>query len=360
MKTYYLLLLLSSLYSFQSFAQPDSHLVAHYSFRNGELNNVSDPFEEVLAYDMPKEVPGVRGDALRFRGDDGPLIFTGRTNQALRGRRNFSLSFWFRSDDLRHTRSLMGKRRLCKGIRMFDIRVSDRMSIELYERERPYVRCNVSAMIPDHRWHHYVYVRFGNEVQLYADGRLADKNQSAKSIFIDDAADFAINNSPCIGRDGTARLKGSLDELKVFDTAITSADVRALYAEIRQPPVGNPHKEGSRKKGGTDRRMAKIFGTYSNLGEPQATLELRPKSFRLNIFKPIAYPEYELLVVSGVYKIAGGQILLNGRDLSLHRTASSTRPDRQLAYENGTIVGELYDEVVIDLYAFETRLKLKK
>jgi len=40
---------------------------------------------------------------------------------------------------------------------------------------------------------------------------------------------LSFANSPCVGTDGVRRFKGILDELRVYNRALTTVEVRLLY-----------------------------------------------------------------------------------------------------------------------------------
>ena len=114
----------------------------------------------------------------------------------------------------------MSKRNYCDGRRMFDIRLSERsIKADLSERSNVRYRKNVRTLINDTDWHHYVYVRRGNSVQLFVDGILEDMEQIRRIVPIDDSAYFTINGSPCRGRNRMQNLRGAIDELKIFNIA---------------------------------------------------------------------------------------------------------------------------------------------
>ena len=339
------LLFLITLLPGLTLAQTHPKLVAHYAFDEGNATDYVGKGGNGIIYGVPKFIPGVVGQAIYFDGGDHRIIFPGRINRYLRSTRDFSISFFFRSTDLRNIASLMSKRHVCKGVNMFDIRVGKNLGVELYEREYPRIRTNVGTAIQDGQWHHYVYVRKANRVWLYKDGVLVDKKRGLYVIGISDLTDFAINNSPCKGVDGTANLAGALDELKIYKKALSPKEVQRL---LPRPPASS-----RLQKGRLDPRMKAIFGQYfDRTTEQPSQLELKAQNFQLTISEPVEYNYQQQIILRGKYRIKGGKLHLEGKELIVG--------EKKLPYRGPEIVGDIYGEIVIDLVAFETRLKFRK
>ncbi|MEM6964083.1 MAG: LamG domain-containing protein [Bacteroidota bacterium] len=356
--------------------QFEKYLVGYYPFENGKARDYATRGGEGRIYGNLQTVNGVVGEALRFDGGNHNIVFEGNVNRYLRGTRDFTISFYFKSDDLRQRSSLMGKRARCDGRSMFDLRFSTgKLRAELYERTRPRIRNNISTLVEDTEWHHYAYVRRGNTTRIYVDGLMVDKRQIPHIIPINDAAYFAINASPCKGRDGTGNLRGTIDELKIFKVALSGRDVNVLFrattstsqdsyrgnqrrgSREAQPQARQRGLNGRRRPNSSvrrDPRLNAIFGKYQDR-DSQSELVLDPRRFVLTIKNPEGYRAKEL-IYTGNYKIEGGELVLLRGEVALISRSGAT--DQKVAYDQ-KIIGELYQDGV-DLYIFETRMKLKK
>ncbi|GIW62073.1 MAG: hypothetical protein KatS3mg089_0925 [Patescibacteria group bacterium] len=99
-----------------------------------------------------------------------------------------------------------------------------------------------SAVINDGNWHHVcgVYDR-DTSLNAYTDGQLTSSNTSFSSAVnydISNASNFAIGNG------SPGYLSGQLDEIQVFNYALTANQVKSLYNQgsaIRfAPATGTP------------------------------------------------------------------------------------------------------------------------
>jgi len=363
---------LFSLLSISLFAQP-GNLIAHYPFDNGIAVDLTQIGGDGTIQGNPIIAPGVIGDALYFDGGNHSITFSGPINNHLKAARDFTISFMFKSDDPeKMSRSIMGKRHICKGVNMFDIRASRKISMEVYETERPRVSCNVGTRVDDLKWHHYVFIKKKNTTRLYKDGTLVDQRKINYVIGISDLVDFKINGTPCKGVDGTRNMKGYIDELRIFDDEISPFAIEKLFENYKrkwdrkrqgyaeQSPRSNDHESIQEKNyGQVDPRMNQIFGSYA---DENSLLLIEQKTFQLKINKPEEYKQYDQAILSGKYKIEGGRLTLIPlkTTLTLNNGDGSVKQAKEIDYQGDTISGDIYDQVIIDLYALETRLKFRK
>ena len=351
-------------------AQITEGLVAYYPFENGKAKDVTHRGGNGNIFGRMEIVNGVRGEAFYFNGRDNNIIFQGRVNRYLRGKRDFTISFYFRTDAVTRDASILSKRARCDNNDFFDIRAKDGfVKAEFRERGRYIAKNTARVSISNKQWHHYVLVRRGNTLRLFVDGLLENISRVPRIIPVDDRAYFSINGSPCRGRDGTRNLRGSIDELKVFNRALGEQEVNILFREnLPTPPRyrdsrRSPEFQIDRRKSQTSRnlegrngdsRMNAIFGEYSDR-EANSKLILNQKEFTLIIKDAKSYG-WDELVYKGKYKIEAGSLyLLDGK---IELSNRSPRNEKKVDFKE-TVIGELYQDG-IDLYAFETRMKLKK
>ena len=351
-------------------AQITEGLVAYYPFESGEAKDVTRRGGNGDVFGRLEIVDGVRGNAFYFNGRDNNIIFQGRVNRYLRGKRDFTISFYFRTDAVNRDASILSKRARCDANDFFDIRAKDGfVKAEFREQGRYIAKNTAKVFISNKQWHHYVLVRRGNTLRLFVDGVLEEISRVPRIIPIDGRAYFSINGSPCRGRDGTRNLRGSIDELKVFNRALGEQEVNFLFSEnlprprrYRDSRSSSEYRIDRRKnqiprnleRRNGDSRMNAIFGEYSDK-EAKSKLILNQKEFTLIIKDATAYG-WDELVYSGKYKIEAGSLyLLSGK---IELSNRSPRNEKNVDFKE-TIIGELY-EGGIDLYAFETRMKLKQ
>jgi hypothetical protein len=77
----------------------------------------------------------------------------------------------------------------------------------------------------DNTWHHVTLVKNGNTVTIYADGQ-AENTHTINVVTQDNTLPLLIGFNPGEGVQGF--WKGLLDELKIFDRALTPAEIAAL------------------------------------------------------------------------------------------------------------------------------------
>ncbi len=358
MKTIYIYLFSQFLLCTFASAQVEEGLLAHFSFDEELLRSDKRFFSPVNTKGDIHLMPGVVNNALVFDGSNQELTMPGTINDYLSEYQRFSLSFYFRADDLSQTQSLMGKRHRCNYEKIFDIQVGDELRVYLFGKPQVEKGIIIRAAIPDQQWHHYVFVREINGGRLYVDGRLVDYQMIPYDIPIRDRSPFGISNSPCQEERGWGNLKGGLDELKLYDGALNEDDIWWLYRALRhKQQQANATETSAPAKPKKDSRINQIFGNYQNsYPDVKSQLVLEPKHFTLIIQNPEQYKGVDQLTFSGNYKIKAGQLYLLGNELTL----SGPNGQKQETYTGPQIIGEIYGEVNIDLNAFDLRMKLEK
>ncbi|GEM_PF-553954 len=91
------------------------------------------------------------------------------------------------------------------------------------------------ALFFKHRWYHIVAVRNGTSQEIYVDGQL-DSRRSCMSNPIDFAGGYDDNEVnmgryTALGREPGGHFGGALDEVMIFDVALSAAQIRELYEQ---------------------------------------------------------------------------------------------------------------------------------
>lgn len=90
------------------------------------------------------------------------------------------------------------------------------------DTERPEIP---ETMLDTGRWMHVVGVYNGDEAMLYLDGQLIDYHENT-------ALDYLLGGQQArLGENGGDYFEGAMDEMKVYNRALSPAEVRALYAQ---------------------------------------------------------------------------------------------------------------------------------
>ena len=207
----------------------DQGLVAYYAFEdNAEDSGPSGHDGTVVG--APNYVAGVRGRAMTFDGVDDSVTFPGIPNAAFAG--NFSIS-WFMRVPAHAKYAVLSKRGSCNLTNAFDIRTTD----ETPSRTRfsavygaGFTDAFGRALTPG-QWTHVAVVRDGGTVRVYTDGVAGTANTTASMNLSAVTAPFGISITPCITfGDGTLRFAGQIDELRLYDRALSAGDVDTLSA----------------------------------------------------------------------------------------------------------------------------------
>lgn len=372
---YFLLLLFGATLN----AQFEEDVLAHYPFVKGRLLNEMDFFGNAEPVGQgPKTIPGVLNEAIQFNGQQAEIFFDRTISTFIGGSQEFTLSFYYRADDLSNQQTLMGKQTTCDGHSQFAIHVGKNISIQLIELDGGRHNCSVSAPIPDYQWHHYVYVRERFASALYIDGRLVKANRSNYHVYIDEYAPFGFNTKSCTTKDRPSPLLGALDEFTIYRKALRLESVEWLYHNVIRKEMGRvPHRPNPRATPPAPSKiplpsspsiakpkiqadgLSKILGAFRSVDETnESQLTLDAKSFTLIVDKPGAYPEAQQLTFRGKYRIKGGLLYLHTGELALKGDQLNRSP---FPFSGEAIIGEIYGEkVTIDLFAFDNRLKLQK
>jgi hyaluronate lyase len=130
----------------------------------------------------------------------------------------------------------------------------EKFAMDIYGTYRFYVRNAVGASIllgpvgtVDGNWHQVVGIYNGintnNGLQLYVDGQLAASNKAPASL-LSNTHVISLGSRENTSTSGyTLPLYGALDEVRIYNRALTAADVQQLYQAAVQPAVIVPASE---------------------------------------------------------------------------------------------------------------------
>ncbi len=205
---------------------PSKELVAYYKF-DDDANDHSGLGNHGIINGDPEFVTGVKGNALRFDGD-GDFVEVANHESLNFGKKDFSYSLWFKVDDFDDTydRFLLSQREYDNG---YDISLSWTGSIKInfvnydtWDYVSPYPKTKI---IPElDKWYHLAVIRKNGLVDVYVDGI----KEATKE------ADFSVDSDKPlnIGNDvGSSYyfFKGLIDEVKIYNSALTSSQVKKEY-----------------------------------------------------------------------------------------------------------------------------------
>jgi len=240
---YWWVLLILSVAVLRPVAQPTFGLVAYYSFdddadsilvdKTGNFAN--NGFSNSLFRDC-----GVAGDAIRFNGNDHFAAFSSAPVKNIFGTEDFSISFYFKAlnSNTVTNQTILSKRENCSIENAFAIRFSPiSNNINLLVSEDASLSTVLSAKLDEKRcWHHVTVVRKGTTITLFADGLPVATDSKNKRINISsDTLPLLAGPSSCLATDGA--FEGFLDELLLYDRALTNDEVKSIF--LRPDQIGN-------------------------------------------------------------------------------------------------------------------------
>jgi len=211
-------------------------LVAYYSFNDCDARDETGNGSDGALYGDVGCWCGVEDDGLLLDGIDDYIEFAGPVNRYF-NTSDFTISFYFRPEQyLVFRQSLLSKREGCEQYNMLDLLLdmsSQEVVTEVYENPTKFYP-GLTPTLDTTQWVHFALAREGTFAYTYVNGRLARRALRCSGVDISNSALFSFGNSPCVRAGNARRFKGVLDELRVYNRALTEDEIWELY---RQYPV---------------------------------------------------------------------------------------------------------------------------
>ena len=177
--------------------------------------------------------PGEVGPAFSFDGIDDFVDFGNAVGNF--GTSDFTIDFWIQTSSTRGVgEGVIGKRSRCNMPTFggWDIRNGPGPLLVELDQEGDMINFNhLSAIrtVNDGVFHHVALVRQGPTASLYIDGILDSSNTTPGVTNLNTAASLIAGKSTCTGVDGTNFFTGLLDEIEIYDRALSAAEVQAIF-----------------------------------------------------------------------------------------------------------------------------------
>lgn len=207
-------------------------LVAYYSFNSCDARDDSGNESHGKLMGSIDCWCGVEDDGLLLDGIGDYIEFHGSVNHYF-NTSDFTISFYFKSEKYSiFQQSLLSKRAECDQYNMFDLLLDmNKKEVNTAVHESPgkfYPR--LSPSITPTGWQHFALVREGFTATTYINGHERNKGFKCSGVDISNSKVLSFSNSPCIGSSRVNRFKGVLDELRVYDRALSSEEILQLYS----------------------------------------------------------------------------------------------------------------------------------
>ena len=219
-----------------SFGQLTRGLAAHFTFEecpydvNNTIRDVSGNNSNGQAVGLPFCSCGIEGARpFRWMGLMMRGIFIGSVNNHFQ-KKDFSISIYIKPLDFTSTQNIIAKREDCSSDNAFSISFNPQLNnVTVTLSENSSKSANVSATLDiDKCWHHIAFVRSGNRSLLYINGILKQEKTAVSRVEILNNAALWLGSSVCSAM-GERRFKGLVDELRVYDRALSRQEVEELY-----------------------------------------------------------------------------------------------------------------------------------
>ena len=210
---------------------PHQGLVAHYTFNDCAATDITGNGSHGRLMGNVNCWCGIEGDGLLFDGRNGYVVLDGPVNDVF-STTDFTISFYVKVEgQSAFPQTVLSKRLACDDDHVLELAVNtatQELQTDFKESEFKYFR-ELSPPLPEGSWLHYTLVREGVRAHTYINGLYRRSSFKCSGVDISNAAMLKISDSPCV-RSGRARpFKGVIDELRVYDRALTEEEVRLLY-----------------------------------------------------------------------------------------------------------------------------------
>jgi gliding motility-associated-like protein len=226
----------SVLLSWQLSAQSTIGLVAHYPLDSTFRDITGNTANTATATGNPVFVCGARGNALRFNGQNDRLTVLGGPVNNEFDDEDVTVSLYFKSLGGDGSHFLLSKRsQSCFGGNEFYIRyVPNTRTVNVVFIDTPERSVSLVHQLDNTAcWQHLTVVREGGRVRLFINGELVQVRSTALRVNVFNDGPLVIGNSDC--KTPTERgFNGLIDDLRVFNRAISEQDARALYSRPDQ------------------------------------------------------------------------------------------------------------------------------
>ncbi|SIS81536.1 DUF6701 domain-containing protein [Neptunomonas antarctica] len=195
------------------------------------LDSSGNNYHGVASEPMTNSTDGVVCNSADFR-DDGTSDYVSLNSSALNGLNDFSVSVWGKLDSTRRGAQTIFSAASSSdknGVLMF---FSSTSSLSFYFRNTVVASFSLTA-ISDDLWHHYVWARKEGKHCLFLDGESqgCKTSSDAGAVSIDPGGLIIGQEQDSVGGrfDGSQDWEGLVDELMVFGSELSAAQVSIIY-----------------------------------------------------------------------------------------------------------------------------------
>lgn len=212
--------------AFLSISTSAQKLHFSYDFDDCGFGDRIGNFSNIIIGGNPTCICGIGESSIQFNGLQDYLEFDSLTNQLFSS--NFTLDFYFWLDEISGDMDIMSLRSGCGKLdSMMQLRYfknSNEISFEIGSNINNF-HAYKRKLDPSNCWHRFNLVKFGLEYQIYLDNELMGKFVARENIVLSKIARLYFGNNPCNSIDNTKRFKGKLDEIRLYQSALSDIEL---------------------------------------------------------------------------------------------------------------------------------------
>ena len=210
----------------------DNALISHYTFDNISGNTLpdnSDQNHNATIHGATK-TSGTKGDALHF---DGISQFVDAGNFDVTGQA-ITLAAWIKADDfaINDARIISKATGILEQDHYWMLSTIESNGSKLRFRLKTEGQTTTligTKNIPVGEWVHVAAVYDGTKMKLFINGQESGRVNKTGTLSVDPAVNVRIGDNPT---SGNRNFKGALDDLRVYNHALSTNDLRELYSDI--------------------------------------------------------------------------------------------------------------------------------
>ncbi len=213
------------------FAQPTDGLIAYYSFDACDATEDTGLGGNGIIIGNAACGCGVSGNGLEFDGTTSVQILS---NLDILFGNDFTISFFVLPDPQgTQVMDIMSKSEVCGIDSTLELKYNPNtraMTFTLSQQSNLSVR-SAYNLPADRCYHHIAYVRRDRELLMYYDGIQQTLDPSSTIVRIINNGILTLGAGPCLAN-GEVQFRGTLDELRFYNRALTSFEVQDLYIPV--------------------------------------------------------------------------------------------------------------------------------
>ncbi len=213
------------------FAQPTDGLVGYYSFDACDATEETGLGTDGLIIGNATCGCGVSGNGLQFDGSTSVQILS---NIDLIFANDFTISFFILPNPQGNAiMDILSKSEVCGIDSTMELKynpVTRSMSLALSQQANLSTKATYALPV-DRCYHHITFVRQSRELLMYYDGVQVALSASSTIVRIINNGILTIGAGPCLAN-GEVQFRGTLDELRFYNRALSTQEVRQLYLPV--------------------------------------------------------------------------------------------------------------------------------